>query len=103
MKPHWMPASVLAIFALSGCRQSPPRITVSGSSPYGQEGIRIEATVLVRTTPELAVITLGCETRAARASDARARNDATMSAIIASVERRGVRKLERGEGWKGLS
>jgi len=79
---------------LAGCRQPAPRVTVSGNSPYGQEGIRVSATALVRTEPELAVITLGCDTRAPQAREARARNEATVSRIVAAVEKRGVARKD---------
>jgi uncharacterized protein YggE len=82
------------VVGLAGCRQAPPRVTVTGNSPYGQEGIRVSATALVRTEPELAVITLGCDTRAPRARDARARNEATISAIVAAIEKRGVARKD---------
>ncbi len=93
---RYMVAAVAVMLLLAGCRQAPPRVTVSGNSPYGQEGIRVGATALVRTTPELAILTIGCETRAARAKDARARNDSAMSAIVASIEKQGVARRDIG-------
>lgn len=89
----WLGAALM-VAGLAGCRQPAPRVTVSGNSPYGQEGIRIGATAVVRTEPELAVITLGCDTRAGRARDARARNDSTISAIVAAIEKRGVARKD---------
>jgi uncharacterized protein YggE len=96
MRTYTLALAAPLVVALTGCRQATPRVTVSGNSPYGQEGIRVGATALVRTRPELAIVTLGCETRSARARDARARNEATISAIIASIEKRGVRRRDIG-------
>jgi uncharacterized protein YggE len=90
---YW--AGACAIFiALAGCSREPARIQVAGPSPYGQEGIRVSGTAIVRAEPDLAVITLGCVTRAGRAGQAKAQNDETMRRVMDAIEKHGVRRRD---------
>lgn len=95
MKLRAFAASLGCGFLLAGCRPAPaPRVTVSGNSPYGLEGIRVTATALVRAQPELAVVRLGCTTESPTASAARRANDGMMAAVVGAVRRAGVARKD---------
>ncbi len=84
------PALVVALAVLlAGCGRDTTRI-VTTASPYGEEGLHVTGTAVVHTAPDYAVVTVGCETMAVGARNARETNKAVMSKVLAAVKAQGV-------------
>ncbi len=87
-------ALVIALFALwqvtAASTRGQRELALSGPSRYGQEGLRVSGTALVRATPDVAVVRLGYESRALKARPARVQNDETMREVLAAIEKTGV-------------
>jgi uncharacterized protein YggE len=61
-----------------------------GAARYGEEGIRVSGTAVVRARPELATVRLGYESRNRRARQAKLDNDAVMKKVLAAMAKHGV-------------
>lgn len=84
------PALVVALAVLlAGCGRDTTRI-VTTASPYGEEGLHVTGTAVVRTAPDYAVVTLGTDTVAVGARNARETNKSVMSRVLAAVKAQGV-------------
>jgi uncharacterized protein YggE len=87
-------ALVVALFALwqaTGASTKAHRASEpSGPSRYGQEGLRVSGTAVVRASPDVATVRLGYESRALKARPARVQNDETMKKVLAAIEKAGV-------------
>jgi len=57
---------------------------------YGQEGLRVSGTAVVRAAPDIAAFRIGYESRSLRARQAKLANDRVMRKAIAAMERVGV-------------
>lgn len=83
-------AAAAACTLLAGCSSPAPQATAGRNSPYGQEGIHVSGTATVRAEPDLAIVTLGCSTRAQRAAAAKSSNDRAMAAVLRAIQAHGV-------------
>ncbi len=80
-------------------------------SRFGNEGVRVSGTAVVRANPDLATVTLGYESRALTSRKAKADNDAVMKKIKTALRQHGVesadvqtceyRLFPIWEDWKG--
>lgn len=65
-----------------------------GPSRYGQEGLRVSGTAVVRAAPDLATVRLGYESRSRRAREAKLVNDRVMKKVEAAIQREGVARKD---------
>jgi len=65
-----------------------------GTGRYGQEGLRVSGTAVVRAAPDLALVRLGYESRNRRARESKVANDAVMRKVTAALEREGVARKD---------
>jgi len=90
-------AVAVAGWALGALRSSasaaPTRLDL-GPSRFGQEGLRVSGTAVLRAAPELATVRLGYESRARRAREAKVLNDRVMRKVLAAIENEGVARKD---------
>ncbi len=87
----------LAGWALGGWRGAAAAQELGGSQGpgrYGQEGLRVSGTAVVRAAPEVALLRVGYESRALRAREARMANDAVMKKVLAAMVKEGVARKD---------
>jgi len=61
-----------------------------GPSRYGQEGLRVSGTAVLRVAPDVAVVRLGYESRGRVAHQAKLDNDRVMRKVLAAIVKAGV-------------
>jgi uncharacterized protein len=69
------------------------RVDAAGADASGSaagRGIVVVGTGTVQVTPDLAYVTVGTQTRATTAKEAQDQNNATMTAVLASIRRLGI-------------
>jgi uncharacterized protein YggE len=86
------PAAVL-LAVLAGCSR-PPNVTVSGNSPYGQEGLRVTGTAVVHAKPDYALVTLGCTSSGSRAGATKTANAVAMRRVLDALRAAGVQNKD---------
>jgi uncharacterized protein YggE len=77
------------LFVAIGC-SSQPRVTVSGAPPYGQEGLRVTGTAVVRAKPDYALVTVGFQCSRAKAGEAKAELSAVMARVLKALKAQGI-------------
>jgi len=85
--------AVVAGWALGALRsQASAAVFSSAIAParYGQEGLRVSGTAVVRAAPDVATIRLGYESRHRKAREAKVANDKVMKKVIAAMEKERV-------------
>jgi len=82
--------------ALGGMQRTTSVSAAGGAAPlrYGQEGLRVSGTAIVRTAPEFATVRLGYESRGRRAREAKQKNDAVMRKIFAALGKSGIERKD---------
>jgi hypothetical protein len=65
-----------------------------GPGRYGQEGVRVSGTAVVRTAPDVAIVRLGYESRSRRAREAKLANDRVMKKVISAMQKEGVARKD---------
>ena len=65
-----------------------------GPGRYGQEGLRVSGTAVVRAAPDVATVRLGYESRNRRARPAKLANDRVMRKVLAAMEQAGVARKD---------
>jgi hypothetical protein len=86
-------SAAVAGWALIALRSASAAATAQaslGPGRYGQEGLRVSGTAVVRAAPDLATVRLGYESRARRAREAKLANDRVMKKVLAAMEKQGV-------------
>jgi len=86
----------LAFVALSqsGVVRASARLPETVYPRYGQEGLRVSGTAVVRAQPDVAILRLGYESRALQARPARIQNDKVMKSVLAALEKAGVERKD---------
>ena len=84
-----------AAFETSGFAARPSGVTLlSSGSAAGQSGIWVSGTGVVTVEPDLAILTVGVETRAETVEEARNEAAVAMTSVIASLRASGVAEAE---------
>ena len=89
--------AVVTGWALGALRHTPAAIPVTtdqGPGQYGQEGVRVSGTAVVRAAPDVATVSLGYESRSRRAREAKLTNDRVMSKVLAAIQSQGVARKD---------
>jgi len=78
----------------AGAVGRPSRATVDVTAGYGHEGLRVSGTAVVRAAPDLAIVTLGYESRNRQAREAKSDNDRVMRRVLAALRTQGIRPAD---------
>lgn len=82
--------AIAGFLATQGCERAKAETAYGAPSPYGQEGLRVSGTAIVRAKPDTVTVTLGKDVAAPTIKDAKRNCDALMAAVVSAIKAKGV-------------